>query len=175
MNKWWWLFLVVVGWIGVGFATFGLSGAHNGVGSGRQGKTSRIVSMAPNLTEILFALGLGEMVVGVSNDSDYPPEAAERKRVGTFWQPSIEAVIAAKPDLVVVLGSGRQRSLAQRLKRIGYKVLTVNIETVGDLFEGIYQKEAGRPRSPGGDGGQGQGTLCCSERTVAGCRTRHLY
>ena len=94
----------------------------------------RIVSMAPNLTEMLFALGLGDSVVAVTRDSDYPPAANQKPSVGTFWQPNIEAVIAAKPNLVITLGFGRQSNLADRLKRIGYEILSLNIEKVDELF-----------------------------------------
>ncbi|OHB64251.1 MAG: hypothetical protein A2Y77_07235 [Planctomycetes bacterium RBG_13_62_9] len=97
----------------------------------------RIVSMAPDLTEILFALGLGERVVGVTQDSDYPPGAMDKRKVGTFWQPNIEAVIAAGPDLVVTLAIEQQRDLARRLRRIGYRCLVVDIEKIDDLFNAI--------------------------------------
>jgi len=137
MNKWWWLLLVTLCWAGAGFTIFGVPGDQNCGDTSPPAKTGRIVSMAPNLTEILFALGLDKKVVAVSNDSDYPPEAADRKKVGTFWQPNIEAVIAAKPDLLVTLGFSQQKNLANRLKRIGYNTLTLNIEKVGELFEAI--------------------------------------
>jgi iron complex transport system substrate-binding protein len=93
--------------------------------------------MAPSLTEILFALGLDDKVVAVSNGSDYPPEALQIKKIGTFWEPDIEAVIASKPDLVVTLGFGRHMDFARRLERIGYGCLAVEIEKVDELFEGI--------------------------------------
>jgi len=99
----------------------------------------RIVSLAPNLTEILFALGLGDKVVAVSNDSDYPPEVGERKKVGTFWHPNTEAVIAARPELVVTLSFPQQLEVARVLRRLGFKVLTVQIETVEQLFVAIAQ------------------------------------
>ena len=101
------------------------------------GEPGRIVSMAPNLTEILFALGLGDKIVGVAAGSDYPPAAVSKPKMGTFWQPSIEAVIAAKPDLVITLGFSQQRNLAQRLERIGYRTATVNIERISELSEAI--------------------------------------
>jgi ABC-type hemin transport system substrate-binding protein len=66
------------------------------------GKPARIVSLAPNLTEILFELGLGEEIAAVSSDSDYPPEADGKKKVGAFWQPNAEVIIACKPDLEIV-------------------------------------------------------------------------
>jgi iron complex transport system substrate-binding protein len=104
--------------------------------------------MAPSLTEILFALGLDEEIVGVTLDSDYPPAAAEKPKVGTFWQPNIEAVVAARPNLVMTLGFGQHKNLAERLKRIGYNSLAVNIEKVSDLFTVINEigAAAGRQR-----------------------------
>ena len=64
----------------------------------------RIVSLTPSLTEIVFSLGAGERVVGVSDYCDYPPEARTRPRVGTFLQPSVEKILALRPDLVLVDG-----------------------------------------------------------------------
>jgi iron complex transport system substrate-binding protein len=75
--------------------------------------------------------------VRVTLDSDYPPEAAKKSKAGTFWQPNIEAIIAAKPDLIVTLGFEQQKNLAERLKRINYNCLTVNIKKVNDLFEAV--------------------------------------
>lgn len=137
MNKWLWLLLVILCWLGSGFAIFGVLQDQNRSDLSLPGQTARIVSMAPNLTEILFAMGLGEKVVAVSNDSDYPPQAADRKKVGTFWQPNIEAVVAAKPDLVITLGFTQQKNLAQRLGRMGYRCLSLNIEKVSELFGAI--------------------------------------
>jgi len=99
----------------------------------------RIVSLAPNLPEILFALGLGEKIVAVSSDSDYPPEAAGIKKIGTFWQPNTEAIIAAKPDLVITLWFQQQKAVADTLNRLGYQVLTVKIETVEELSKAIQK------------------------------------
>ena len=90
-------------------------------------RPERIVSLAPNLTEILFALGLGGKVVAVSNNCDYPAGAGEKAKVGTFWQPNTEAIIAAKPDLVVTLWFEQQKAVADTLGRIGLNVLTFRI------------------------------------------------
>lgn len=114
--------------------------------SGTTGSPERIVSLAPNLTEILFALGLGEKIVAVSSDSDYPPEAANKKKIGTFWLPNTEAIIASKPDLVITLGFEQQKNLAERLKRIGYNSLILNIEKVSDLFEALEKIGAATAR-----------------------------
>ncbi len=100
---------------------------------------ARIVSLAPNLTEILFALGLDEKIVAVSSDSDYPPDAASKSKVGTFWQPNTEAIIVHKPDLVVSLQTEQQKAIANTLERMGYKVLALKIERLEDLFASIEQ------------------------------------
>lgn len=99
--------------------------------------TMRIISMAPNLTEILFALGLGEEIVGVTKFSTYPPEAKEIQNVGTFWQPDIEAVLACRPTLVLTLGFAQQTILADRLKHIGCETLTLDIESIQQLYSAI--------------------------------------
>ena len=102
-------------------------------------KPTRIVSLAPNLTEILFALGLDEEIAAVSNGSDYPPEAAKKSKVGTFWQPNTEAIIASKPDLVITLWFEQQKSVADSLNRLGYEVLTLKIEKIEELLTAIQK------------------------------------
>ena len=67
---------------------------------------SRIVSLAPNITEILYELGLGERVVAVTDFCDYPPAVKSKPRVGGFTNPSLEAVVGAKPDLVILTDDG---------------------------------------------------------------------
>jgi iron complex transport system substrate-binding protein len=137
MNKWLWLFLFILCWSAAGLAIFGFQQGQNYSTTPLPNQVNRIISMAPNLTEILFALGLGDKIAGVTLDSDYPPAATKKPKTGTFWQPNIETVIAAKPDLVITLGFTQQRDFAERLKRIGYKSLTLNIEKVSELFDAI--------------------------------------
>ena len=102
-------------------------------------KPARIVSLAPNLTEILFALGLDEKIVAVSNNSDYPAAAANKKKVGSFWRPNTEAIIASKPDLVITLRTEQQKSVADSLKRLWFNVLTLKIEKIVELFTAIQK------------------------------------
>lgn len=99
----------------------------------------RIVSLAPNITEILFELGLGDKIVAVSDDSDYPSEAADINKVGTFWQPGTETIIATKPDLVITLWFAQQKSVADTLERLGYQVLVLRMEKFCELPEAIRQ------------------------------------
>ncbi len=64
----------------------------------------RIISLAPSITELLFALELGDRMVGVTNFCDYPPEALEVDTIGSITEPNIEAIVEKDPDLVVATG-----------------------------------------------------------------------
>jgi len=132
--KWWLLSILLAIWIALGCLLFRPRRAEAVTEAPAATAPARIVSAAPNLTEILFALGLDEQIVGVTQGSSYPPAAARKPRVGTFWQPNIETVIAARPDLVALLTFPQQQSLADRLRRLGIHCLTLEIWTVDDLF-----------------------------------------
>ncbi len=138
MNKWCWLIIGFVCWMAIGIVVSGGQETRSD-SEPPEAKTraGRIVSLAPSLTEILFALGLDEEIVGVTIFSDYPPAAAEKPKVGSFWTPNIEAVVAARPDLVTTLGFNQHKRFAERLERIGYNCLTADIEKVSDLFRVI--------------------------------------
>lgn len=94
----------------------------------------RIVSTAPANTEILFALGLGERIVGVNSLDDYPPEAADLPKVGDF-QVNTEAVIALTPDLVVAY-AGAEEAL-EPVQSAGTAVLVFNPGTVDEIYSSI--------------------------------------
>lgn len=93
----------------------------------------RIVSLAPSLTETLFSLGLGPLVAGVTEQCDVPPEAAEKPRVGTFSQPDVERISAARADIVLGLGRFHAR-FAGRLAEAGIPLVTFEYRTVEDVF-----------------------------------------
>ena len=82
----------------------------------------RIISLAPHLTETIFTAGAGQYLIGVVQYSDYPPAAKKIKRVGGYSKLDVEAVIALKPDLVVVWHSGNNRAQLEKLKKFGLKV-----------------------------------------------------
>ncbi len=79
----------------------------------------RIVSLAPNITEILYDLGLGDRVVAVTDYCDYPPAVKSKPRVAGFTNPSLEAVVGAKPDLVILTDDGNPRVIYNRLRDLG--------------------------------------------------------
>ena len=95
----------------------------------------RIVSTAPAATEILFALGLGERVVGVTQFCNYPPEAKTKTRVGTFLQPNLEVILALRPDLVIIQKNPVR--LGERLAAMGLKALEVDQPSVEAVFDSI--------------------------------------
>lgn len=103
--------------------------------AGDRAAPGRIVTLAPNLTEIAFALGLGPRVVGVSDYVTWPPEALDRPSLGGLFDPNLEAVVGLEPDLAIVLPS--QAEVADRLERSGIETLRVTIESLDDLERGV--------------------------------------
>jgi iron complex transport system substrate-binding protein len=95
----------------------------------------RVVSLAPNLTEILFALGVGDRVVGVTRYDDYPPEVKKLPRVGGFIDPSVEAILALKPDLVVCVPNMGGKNRLETLSKIGVPVLVLPAYAMEDIFK----------------------------------------
>jgi len=95
----------------------------------------RIVAMAPNTTEILYALGLSNSVVGVSHYAVYPPDAAQKPSVGGTYDPNWEMIVALQPDLVVGLDS--QKDIQAQLKALGIPFLGVAHEHISEILQSI--------------------------------------
>ncbi|NPV52600.1 MAG: cobalamin-binding protein [Firmicutes bacterium] len=95
----------------------------------------RIVSLAPSNTEILFALGLGDRVVGVTTYCNYPPEAAKKEKIGGFADPSIERIIHLDPDLVVGVKMGE--GIIRELQKLGIPVIVVEPKSFNDTLRVI--------------------------------------
>lgn len=95
----------------------------------------RIVSTSPSVTEILYALGLGDRVVGVTTYCHYPPEAAKKPKIGDYLNPNLEAIMALRPDLVIAEASGVHRvSILSSLK---IKTLEIDDGTVNGIYESV--------------------------------------
>lgn len=97
----------------------------------------RIISLAPSITETLFALGLGHRVVGVTRYCDYPPEATAKRNVGGYFDPNYEAIAALKPDVVILLPEHQKPR--EFLEAQGIDVLTVNHGTIAGILESIHR------------------------------------
>ena len=95
----------------------------------------RIVSTAPSITELLYALGLGDRVVGVTRFCRYPPEAQLKPKVGDYTAPNLEAIAALKPDLVIV--QTNPVKLQQRLEALHLRVLEINQDSIAAIHRSI--------------------------------------
>jgi iron complex transport system substrate-binding protein len=95
-------------------------GSQAGQSTSRTGPAQRVVSLVPNVTEMLFAVGAGSQVVGVSSYDDFPPETKAVPRVGALLDPDTERILSLRPDLVVVYGS--QSELEGVFSRAGIRV-----------------------------------------------------
>ena len=95
----------------------------------------RIISLAPGITEILFALDLGESIVGVTDFCNYPEAAKEKVKVGGLIHPNIELILSLKPDLVMMLPT--HRDFKEKLETFHISTLTVPHERLSDIFESL--------------------------------------
>ncbi len=90
----------------------------------------RIVSLNPATTELLFALGVGERVVGRTHWDEWPDAARNVPDLGPGVRPNVEAVLAARPDLVVLYASADNRSAARRLREAGVRTISLKIDRI---------------------------------------------
>lgn len=96
-------------------------------------RARRVVSLAPSTTEMLFAIGAGPAVVGVSGADDYPPPVQQLPRIGSFSAPDLERIVAAKPDLAVA-AYGNPLEVIHHLRGLGIPVYVSNpIDVAGVL------------------------------------------
>ncbi len=100
-----------------------------------QSQPRRIVSTAPSITETLFALGLGDRVVGVSQFCNYPPEVQKLPKVGSYIRPDAEAIARLTPDLVILQRSSTE--LTERLSALHIAFVEVPHATLEDIYTGI--------------------------------------
>lgn len=97
----------------------------------------RLISAAPSLTELLYALGLGGQIVGVDRFSHYPADAARKPQIGDYVAPNLETIASMKPTLVLI--TKNPVNLKARLEALRLKVLEVDQETLPGLFKSIQQ------------------------------------
>ena len=93
----------------------------------------RIVSLAPNLTEITYAAGAGPALVGTVEYSDYPEAARSLPRVGDGWRIDLEQVLALRPDIVLAWSSGTPAATIERLRATGLRVVEVPTFRLADV------------------------------------------
>lgn len=98
---------------------------------------SRIISLAPNITETLFALGLGDRVIGVTTYCDFPAEAKTKEKIGDTIKPNLERIIALQPDLVLLSTSSQLEKITHQLDQLAIPVYITNPRTVTEVVSSI--------------------------------------
>jgi len=100
-------------------------------------RPQRIISLAPSVTEILYALGAADRIAGVTSYCDYPPEARQKPIVGDTLKPSVERIIALNADLVIISTASQIESIFQKLVEIGIPVYVSNPRNVAGVIDSI--------------------------------------
>ena len=127
----------------------------------------RVVSLAPNLTEILFALGVGDQVVGVTDFCDYPLEATTKPSIGGFVNPNLEAILELEPDLALATPNIGNRDAVLRLESLGVEFMIVETPDLAGLYETI-RAIAARVGVPG----RGEALVAEMEEDMEAIRSR---
>lgn len=99
----------------------------------------RLVTMAASLTEMVFALGLGDRVVGVEQFSDYPPEARALPKIGSYKYPDLERIVALRPDLCLAIKDGNPPHVLERLRSLGIPVYVVDPRNLHEVITTIKE------------------------------------
>ena len=97
----------------------------------------RIVSLAPNITEILFSLGLDKEIVGVSIHCNFPEKAKSKARVGSYISLDFERTISLKPDLIIATGAGNTREMVERLEKLGFPTYVIFPKNFNNILKSI--------------------------------------
>ncbi|MGB9597491.1 MAG: ABC transporter substrate-binding protein [Candidatus Poribacteria bacterium] len=97
----------------------------------------RIVSMAPNVTEMLFAIGLDNEIVGVTEFCNYPESAKDKAKIGGYYNPNIEVILSLKPDLIVATPDGYSKERIEKLNKSGIPIFIVNPQKIDDVLDSM--------------------------------------
>jgi iron complex transport system substrate-binding protein len=97
----------------------------------------RIVSLSPSVTEILFALGLNEEIIGVTKECDYPPAAKEKKKVGEYTNFNMELLVSLNPDIVIISAEGNLKGELLEMERLNLIVYAVRTRNISELLTTI--------------------------------------
>ncbi len=137
---------------------------------------TRVVSLAPSITEMLFAIGAGDAVVGVTDWCDYPPEAQTRARVGDV-RPNLEAVLALRPDLVLAFAAVRNDEV-ETLRRLKIPLFVMEARSIERVYAHIQTLGRMFDRAPAANAladAMRADVRAVVERTASASRPRVLY
>jgi len=140
-------------------------------------RSQRIVSLAPSITEILFALGAGGRVVGVTQYSNYPAEAARLPKVGSYINLSLEKILALRPDLVIGIRDGNPKAIIDRLAELGVPCYIVDPQSLDGVVTTVRNigRAVGREQAADQIAAQMASRIREVERRVAGLATPRVF
>lgn len=139
-----------------------------GAAAAADGAGPRIVSLAPHITELLFAAGAGPLVVGASEYSDFPEAARRLPRIGDAFRLDYEGIVALRPDFAVAWQSGTPAGAIAQLESLGLRVVVLRIQSLDDIAAAV--EEIGRLAGTGAVAGPAAGAL---RRELADLRRDH--
>ncbi len=99
----------------------------------------RIISLAPSVTEVIYMVGAGDRLIGVTNQCDWPADVEHKTRIGDLLNPNYELILAAKPDLVLASTAGNDRGAVMKLAGLGLPVFVTAPRSVETIFETVTQ------------------------------------
>jgi iron complex transport system substrate-binding protein len=139
-------------------------------------EVDRVVSLAPNLTEMVFALGEGNRLAGDTDFCDYPAEATQKPHVGGPVNPNMEEIVSLKPDLVLATKSINRRETVNALERIGVPVYVTDPHNVEEMIASVEHvgSALGMEKSAGALVGDLRGRLSALDRRLAGSEMRRV-
>lgn len=103
-----------------------------------EGFPKRIISLSPSINEIIYGLGSWKSVVGVTIYSDFPPEVKNLPTVGGWINPNLEAIVALRPDLVIMI-KDQDKIFGDKIRKLGLKTLSVESTTIKDISDSILE------------------------------------
>ncbi len=127
--------LIILGWVRYGLCAEFVDALGRRITL--EGQPQRIVSLAPSITETLYYLGLGDRVVGVTQFSYYPPEAAHKPKVGSYVDVNVEKILTLSPDLVIGTMDGNEADKVYLLEEAGIPVFIINPRNVREAIETV--------------------------------------
>jgi iron complex transport system substrate-binding protein len=133
------LLLSVAAFVAVGLVATQAVAAAAKVGATGAPRPPRILSLAPNLTEIAYAAGAGSLLVGTVEFSDYPAAARAIPRVGDAWRVDAERVLELRPDVVLVWPTGTPETTISRLRTLGLNIVEVPTQSLADVPRALRQ------------------------------------
>ncbi|MBU4261369.1 MAG: cobalamin-binding protein [Proteobacteria bacterium] len=97
----------------------------------------RLVSLMPSITEIVFALGAGSRIKGVTQYSNEPPAAAQLPKIGSYVHPDLEKIISLRPDLCLAVRDGNPKHIVDRITELGIPVYTIDPRNLAEIMESV--------------------------------------